>query len=166
MDSAVSASAVGTRTFATTTDALVAKPGQIGLGLMAMSWAGLAVAQWRARPAGRVLEQSLRTSFGRDDREQIPAARRSCARAPVGLQIHGGGWVMGNEYEQALLLIHHLAARGCSPTGCVPYRGMRLFTPSCPGVQYARDVFRAVRAMESVRAVARFLEWAHAAAIS
>jgi len=28
------------------------------------------------------------------------------------LQIHGGAWVMGNKQEQALPLIHHLAARG------------------------------------------------------
>jgi acetyl esterase/lipase len=33
-----------------------------------------------------------------------------------------------------------------------------------PGAQHAWDVFRSVRAMESVHAVARFLEWAHAAA--
>jgi len=39
-----------------------------------------------------------------------PAA--GCARAPVLLQIHGGGWVLGNKHEQALPLIHHLAARG------------------------------------------------------
>ena len=32
-----------------------------------------------------------------------------------------------------------------------------------PGAQHAWDVFRSVRAMESVQAVARFLEWARAA---
>lgn len=31
-----------------------------------------------------------------------------------------------------------------------------------PGAQHAFDVFRSVRAMESVHAVTRFLEWAHA----
>jgi acetyl esterase/lipase len=31
-----------------------------------------------------------------------------------------------------------------------------------PGAQHAWDVFRSVRAMESVQAVTRFLEWAHA----
>jgi acetyl esterase/lipase len=31
-----------------------------------------------------------------------------------------------------------------------------------PGAQHAWDVFRSLRAMESVHAVARFLEWAHA----
>jgi acetyl esterase/lipase len=38
--------------------------------------------------------------------------RGGCARAPVLLQIHGGGWVMGNKHEQALPLVYHLAARG------------------------------------------------------
>ncbi len=32
--------------------------------------------------------------------------------APVLLQIHGGGWVLGNKHEQALPLVYHLAARG------------------------------------------------------
>ncbi|MDQ1241085.1 MAG: hypothetical protein QG550_335, partial [Pseudomonadota bacterium] len=145
--------------FAATTDALGAAPGRIGLALMAISWAGLALAQWRTRPTGRILEQALRSGLGGDYRAQIPAARRAvlrdeaplrellspfalrdsrverirdiryaddhprhvldiyrprggCARAPVLLQIHGGGWVMGNKHEQALPLIQHLAARG------------------------------------------------------
>ena len=145
--------------FAATTDALGAAPGRVGLGLMAISWAGLALAQWRTRPTGRLLEQALRSGLGDDYRAQIPAARCAvlrdeapvrelmlpfalrdsrverirdiryaddhprhvldiyrprggCARAPVLLQIHGGGWVMGNKHEQALPLIHHLAARG------------------------------------------------------
>ena len=34
-----------------------------------------------------------------------------CANAPVLLQIHGGGWVLGNKHEQALPLVYHLAAR-------------------------------------------------------
>lgn len=32
--------------------------------------------------------------------------------APVLLQIHGGGWVMGSKNEQALPLMYHLASRG------------------------------------------------------
>jgi len=35
-----------------------------------------------------------------------------CANAPVLLQIHGGGWVVGNKHEQALPLIYFMAARG------------------------------------------------------
>jgi len=145
--------------FAAVTDALGATPGRLGLGLMAISWAGLALAQWRARSTGHFLEQALRSGLGDDYQAQIPAVRRAvlrdtvpardlllpfavrdprverirdlryadgharhvldiyrprggCARAPVLLQIHGGGWVMGNKHEQALPLIHHLAARG------------------------------------------------------
>jgi acetyl esterase/lipase len=33
-------------------------------------------------------------------------------RAPVLLQIHGGGWTIGNKREQALPLMNHLASRG------------------------------------------------------
>jgi acetyl esterase/lipase len=145
--------------FAAVTDALGATPGRLGLGLMAISWAGLALAQWRARSTGHILEKALRSRLGGDYRERIPPARRTvlrdavpardlllpfalrdprverirdlryadgharhvldiyrprggCTRAPVLLQIHGGGWVMGNKHEQALPLIHHLAARG------------------------------------------------------
>lgn len=32
--------------------------------------------------------------------------------APVLLQIHGGGWVIGNKHEQALPLMHHMTQRG------------------------------------------------------
>ena len=32
--------------------------------------------------------------------------------APVLLQVHGGGWTIGNKHEQALPLMQHLAARG------------------------------------------------------
>jgi acetyl esterase/lipase len=32
--------------------------------------------------------------------------------APVLLQIHGGGWTIGNKHEQALPLMHHLAQQG------------------------------------------------------
>jgi acetyl esterase/lipase len=39
-----------------------------------------------------------------------PAA--GCSGAPVLLQIHGGGWMLGNKHEQALPLIYHLAERG------------------------------------------------------
>jgi acetyl esterase/lipase len=35
-----------------------------------------------------------------------------CTGAPVLLQIHGGGWMMGNKHEQALPLVYHLAVLG------------------------------------------------------
>jgi acetyl esterase/lipase len=41
-----------------------------------------------------------------------------CQRAPVLLQIHGGGWVVGDKREQALPLIYFLAARGWVVVAC------------------------------------------------
>ena len=35
-----------------------------------------------------------------------------CTGAPVLLQIHGGGWMLGNKHEQGLPLVYHLAALG------------------------------------------------------
>jgi acetyl esterase/lipase len=42
----------------------------------------------------------------------IYAPRAGVQGAPVLLQIHGGGWVIGNKREQALPLMTHLSARG------------------------------------------------------
>lgn len=146
-------------TFALLSPALQGWPGPLALAIMVLSWAGLVLAQWRAQPTGRVLEQALQTGLGRNYRARIPAARRvllpdavalrdlvapfalrhpgverisnlpyadgherqvldvyrpagGCTGAPVLLQIHGGGWMLGNKHEQALPLIHHLARRG------------------------------------------------------
>ena len=40
----------------------------------------------------------------------LPAA--GVSRAPVLLQVHGGAWIIGNKRQQALPLMHHLAAHG------------------------------------------------------
>jgi len=40
------------------------------------------------------------------------APRAGARDAPVLLQIHGGGWTIGNKREQALPLMNHLSARG------------------------------------------------------
>jgi len=148
-----------TLAFVAWTDALGHAAGRLGLALVVLSWSGLLLAQWRARPTPKILEDALRTGLGRDYLERIPAARREqirdsvpmrelvlpfalrgpgvewirnlpyangharhvldvyrpaagCANAPVLLQIHGGGWVLGNKHEQALPLVYHLAARG------------------------------------------------------
>jgi acetyl esterase/lipase len=140
-------------------DAFGHAPAQLGLAIVALSWAGLLVTQWRTRPTEHILEQALRSGLGAGYRERIPAQRRAvlretvplrelalpfalrgpgvewqrnisyadgherhlldlyrpqggCVGAPVLLQIHGGGWVVGNKHEQALPLIYHLAARG------------------------------------------------------
>jgi acetyl esterase/lipase len=134
-------------------------PAQVGLVILGVSWAGLLLTQWRARPTEQTLEQALVAGLGAGYRDSIPAPRRSllrdavpigelalpfslrgpgvewrkdiayadgherhvldvygpsggCAGAPVLLQIHGGGWVVGNKHEQALPLVYHLAARG------------------------------------------------------
>jgi acetyl esterase/lipase len=71
--------------FAAMTDALQSPPGRLGLGLMALSWAGLALAQWRARPTGRLLEDALREALGADYRDRIPPARRARLREQVPL---------------------------------------------------------------------------------
>ncbi len=45
-------------------------------------------------------------------RLDVYAPRAGAATAPVLLQVHGGGWVIGNKREQALPLMNHLAVRG------------------------------------------------------
>jgi acetyl esterase/lipase len=152
-------SAIVTAAFALVSDALQAWPGRLAVALVLLSWAGLLVAQWRARPTRSVLEDALHSALGRDYRERLTPARRNhlrdtvplrelaapfalrsadvewirnlpyadgherhvldvyrpaggCKNAPVLLQIHGGGWILGNKHEQALPLIYHLAQRG------------------------------------------------------
>ena len=49
---------------------------------------------------------------GRRHQLDVYAPRRGVREAPVLLQIHGGGWVIGDKREQALPLMNYLAARG------------------------------------------------------
>ena len=49
---------------------------------------------------------------GRRHQLDVYAPRLGVREAPVLLQIHGGGWVIGDKREQALPLMNHLAARG------------------------------------------------------
>ncbi|MFP6579104.1 MAG: alpha/beta hydrolase [Myxococcota bacterium] len=46
------------------------------------------------------------------NRLDVYAPKERVEGAPVLLQIHGGGWIMGNKREQALPLMNHLAERG------------------------------------------------------
>lgn len=135
-------------------------PGRLALGLIAVSWCGLVLAQRRANPARQVLERALQTALGENYREQIPRTRRDhlpdrvrlgelarpfrlrtagvewqrdiayagdgharhrldvyrpagvCRSAPVLLQIHGGGWTLGDKRQQALPLVYFMASRG------------------------------------------------------
>ncbi len=140
--------------------ALDAWPGQVGLAITVLSWAGLAALVPISRRSEPVVEASLAAGLGADYRAAIlpeVAARMEAAgpathslnpfrfkhpdvvvkhdiaylpdgdpkhrldvyapregvqNAPVLLQIHGGGWVIGNKREQALPLMYHLASRG------------------------------------------------------
>ena len=145
--------------FAAFSSALEHAPGRLAVVVMLVSWAGLVVAQLRARPTPRILEDALVDGLGSAYRDRIPASRRTllpdqvafrdvarpfalrgpgvewlrdipygdehprqkldvyrpaggCRNAPVLLQIHGGGWVVGDKREQALPLIYFLVARG------------------------------------------------------
>jgi acetyl esterase/lipase len=49
---------------------------------------------------------------GRRHLLDVYAPRAGARGAPVLLQVHGGGWVIGDKREQALPLMLHLAARG------------------------------------------------------
>lgn len=125
--------------------------GQLGLGVSALSWIGLGVAQWQAERASVAIEGALREGLG-EQPAGTPAARdwrrvlSPLPRVPSGveavrglqfarvrgsdlrldlfrprdidgprpmlLQIHGGAWITGNRYTQAVPLMHTLAARG------------------------------------------------------
>ena len=51
--------------------AFTAWPGQLGLGITLLSWAGLGLAQARAARAGHAVEEALREGLGADYRERI-----------------------------------------------------------------------------------------------
>jgi len=139
---------------------LDAWPGQVGLAITLLSWAGLASLVPLSRRSEPVVEASLAAALGSDYRSAIlpeiaaqmgadrPAThtlnpfrfkrpdvvvkydipylpdddpkhrldvyapREGVQNAPVLLQIHGGGWVIGNKREQAQPLMNHLASRG------------------------------------------------------
>jgi acetyl esterase/lipase len=57
-----------------------------------------------ARAAGRHLRLDVTVPSA-----PVPAGR---ARRPALMQIHGGGWVMGDKREQGLPLLNHMAAQG------------------------------------------------------
>jgi acetyl esterase/lipase len=49
---------------------------------------------------------------GKRNKLDVYAPKDAVTDAPVLLQIHGGGWVIGNKHEQALPLMIHMASRG------------------------------------------------------
>jgi acetyl esterase/lipase len=58
--------------------------------------------------------RNLRYADGKGRRHRLDVYRPATAaeRAPVLLQIHGGGWMIGDKREQGRPLMHHLAANG------------------------------------------------------
>jgi len=49
---------------------------------------------------------------GKRNQLDVYAPRAGADNAPVLLQIHGGGWTIGNKHEQALPLMNYMAAQG------------------------------------------------------
>ncbi|MCS5637706.1 MAG: alpha/beta hydrolase [Myxococcota bacterium] len=49
---------------------------------------------------------------GKRNQLDVYAPRSGAQGAPVLLQIHGGGWTIGNKHEQALPLMNYMAAQG------------------------------------------------------
>jgi acetyl esterase/lipase len=60
------------------------------------------------------VERDIVYAPGAGSRHQLDVylPRDGASRAPVLLQIHGGGWTIGDKRQQALPLMHHLAAKG------------------------------------------------------
>jgi len=83
-------------------------PGPLALPVMFASWVGLVVAQWRARPTKRLLDQALRSGLGNDYRVSIPAERRALLRTrvpfrelarPFALRSRGVEWLRDLPYH-------------------------------------------------------------------
>jgi len=71
---------------------------------------------WPFRMRYPVVERIRDLNYAGDDhpRHRMDLFRRPDLPpgAPVLLQIHGGGWIVGNKEQQGLPLVYHLAARG------------------------------------------------------
>jgi len=66
----------------------------------------------RDRRVDRIKNLRYAEGAGRRRMLDIWRPKRPVERAPVLLQIHGGGWVVGDKSQQALPLMLHLAAEG------------------------------------------------------
>jgi acetyl esterase/lipase len=71
---------------------------------------------WPFRVGHPEVERIRDLNYGQDDnpRHRLDLFRRRNLEpgAPVLLQIHGGGWIVGNKEQQGLPLLYHMAARG------------------------------------------------------
>ena len=88
---------------------LDAKPSPADL---AVPWRQVAT-PFRFRGPGVTVEKNIQfTDAGRRGRLDVYRPEGDISDAPVLLQVHGGGWTIGNKDQQGLPLIHHLASKG------------------------------------------------------
>lgn len=75
---------------------------------------GLALNPFRLGRPDVVRHKDIPYVPGGGTRNQLDvyAPRAGVEGAPVLLQVHGGGWTIGNKHEQALPLMNHMAAQG------------------------------------------------------
>jgi acetyl esterase/lipase len=90
-------------------DAVAALPD----GAHPLRWTRILAPLWFKRPHVRRIRDLQYVDDGRRrHRLDIYRAAHTPPGAPVLLQIHGGGWMIGNKDQQGLPLMYHLAARG------------------------------------------------------
>jgi acetyl esterase/lipase len=67
--------------------ALGSATGLLGLGILLLTWPGLALRHWQSlRLSGQVVENALRSGLGQDYREAIPPAMRRGFRTRIGMR--------------------------------------------------------------------------------
>jgi acetyl esterase/lipase len=100
-------------------------------------------------PRVEVLRDVRYSALHERHRLDLYRPRRKVLDAPVLLQIHGGGWQLGDKRDQALPLLYHLAARGWI-VAAINYR-------LCPKVRFPAPLIDCKRALAWLRAhVARY----------
>ncbi len=82
------------------------RPGQVPDASLVWAW------PLRPRSVEKIRDLVYRRVDGLELKLDIFRHRDRPTGCPVVLELHGGGWVIGNKREQDLPLMHHLAARG------------------------------------------------------
>ena len=79
---------------------------------LAVPWRQVAT-PFRFRSPGVTVEKDIAFSdAGRRGLLDVYRPEGDVSNAPVLLQVHGGGWTIGNKDQQGLPLMHHMAAKG------------------------------------------------------
>ncbi len=79
---------------------------------LAVPWQQVAT-PFRFRARGITVEKDIAFSdAGKRGLLDVYRPEGDISNAPVLLQVHGGGWTIGNKDQQGLPLMHHLAAKG------------------------------------------------------